>query len=122
MMSPFPEHIILQDFLGNLSAEMHLLAAKAQDLEARVGDVIMDGIPGGDRLLTSLQGLDHLVQTVTELASFISALSLTVDQEITLPLDRHLQSIGLRALAEGLIGQPGGRPDVLVTLGEVDLF
>ena len=122
MKPVFPEHIILQDFLSNLSAEMVLLAVRAQDLEDRVGDVIAEGMPGGDRLLVSLQGLDHLVQTVNELANFISALSLTVDQNITLPLDRHLQSIGLRALAEGLIGQPANRAKSPVDMGEVDLF
>jgi hypothetical protein len=122
MENPFPDHIVLQDFLGNLSAELLLLAAAALEIEEKVGDVIADGMSGGERLLVSLQGLDHLVQTANELAAFIAALSQSADGEITIPVTGHIQSIGLRSLAESLVGQAGSQRNRLSSRGEVDLF
>ena len=119
MENRFPDHIDLQSFLGNLSAELVRLAAAALEIEEKVGDVIADGKAGGERLLVSLQGLDHLVQTANELAAFIAALSQSADGEITIPVSGHIQSIGLRALAESLVGRAGSRSS---SLGDVDIF
>jgi hypothetical protein len=122
MENRFPDQIILQDFLGNLSAELLRLAAAALEIEEKVGDVIADGMAGGERLLVSLQGLDHLVQTANELAAFIAALSRSADGEITIPVTGHIQSIGLRSLAESLVGRAGSNGVRRSNLGEVDLF
>lgn len=121
-MHHFPEQVALRSFLANLSEELRNLAGAALEIEDRVGDVIADGLAGGERLSSSLQGLDHLVQTANELSAFIGALSQSTDETTTIPLNGHLKSIGLRSLAEALVGRSVPRPDRSTGGGEVDLF
>jgi hypothetical protein len=118
----FPEHVVLRNLLANLSAELGHLAVAALEIEDRVGDVIAEGLPGGDRLSLSLQGLDHLVQTVNELSTFIAALSQTTDESIVVPVSGHIRAIGLRSLAEALVGKAVPRVGRGDDRGEVDLF
>jgi hypothetical protein len=118
----FPEHVILRSFLANLSEELRHLAASALEIEDRVGDVIAEGLAGGEKLSLSLQGLDHLVQTANELSVFIAALSNSADDNIAIPVSGHIRAIGLRSLAEALVGQAGPRSERLNGRGEVDLF
>lgn len=118
----FPEHVVLSDLLANLSEELRHLASAALEIEDRVGDVIAEGLAGGDRLSSSLQGLDHLVQTANELSVFIGALSRSADQEIAIPVSAHIRAIGLRSLAEALVGKASPRSERFKDGGEVDLF
>jgi hypothetical protein len=118
----FPEHVVLRNLLANLSEELRHLAAAALEIEDRVGDVIADGLAGGERLSLSLQGLDHLVQTVNELSTFIGALSSSTDEKITIPVSGHIRAIGLRSLAEALVGHAVPRAERHDGRGEVDLF
>lgn len=118
----FPEHVVLCDLLANLSEELRHLAAAALEIEDRVGDVIAEGLAGGERLSSSLQGLDHLVQTASELSVFIAALSRSADQEIAIPVSAHIKAIGLRALAEALVGKAAPRAERFRGGGDVDLF
>jgi hypothetical protein len=118
----FPEHVVLRNLLANLSDELRHLAAAALEIEDRVDDVIAEGLAGGERLSLSLQGLDHLVQTVNELSTFIGALSQSADEAITVPVNGHIRAIGLRSLAEALVGHAVPRAERLDAGGEVDLF
>ena len=113
---------MLRNLLANLSAELRHLAADALEIEDRVGEVIAEGLAGGDRLSLSLQGLDHLVQTANELSTFIGALSQSTDEGITVPVSGHIRAIGLRSLAEALVGQAVPRIEKADGRGEVDLF
>lgn len=121
-MHHFPEQVVLRNFLANLSEELRHLAAAALEIEDRVGDVIAEGLAGGDRLSSSLQGLDHLVQTANELSVFIAALSQSADESTTIPVSGHLRAIGLRSLAEALVGKAVPRSERSSGRGEVDLF
>ncbi|HLQ17791.1 MAG TPA: hypothetical protein VK146_02335 [Tabrizicola sp.] len=120
--TPYPERMALQDLMRNLSAELFQLGTTALEIEDKVGDVIADGLPGGERLLVSLQGLDHLAQTANELAAFVGSVAGAVDPAVSVPVSGHIQAIGLRSLAEALAGQFGGRPQGGNSMGEVDLF
>jgi hypothetical protein len=119
---PLPDQISLHDLLGNLSAELRGLASTALDIEDKVGDVIADGMRGGDRLVVSLQGLDHLAQTANELAAFVGSIAGSVDRSIAIPVAEHVQSIGLRSLAEALVGHGASKSALLTSRGDVDLF
>jgi hypothetical protein len=118
----FPEHVVLRSLLANLSAELRHLGAAALEIEDRVGDVIAEGLAGGEKLSLSLQGLDHLVQTVNELSTFVGALSQSTDEAITVPVSGHIRAIGLRSLAQALVGQAVPRAGTVDGRGEVDLF
>jgi hypothetical protein len=117
-----PDEVALQGLLENLSTEMLVLASAAIAIEDRVGDVISEGVPGAERLLVPLQGLDHLAQTANGLANFIAAVSQSIDPRTIISVSNHIHSIRLRSLAESLVGQSSGKSAPAEGSGEVDLF
>jgi hypothetical protein len=117
-----PNEMALRRLLGNLSSEMLVLASTANAIEDDVGDLISKGVPGAERLLVPLQGLDHLAQTANDLAGFIAAISQSVDPRTVISISDHIHSIGLRALAESLAGHSSETSRRTDGVGEVDLF
>jgi hypothetical protein len=118
----FPDELALQGLLKKLSAEMLVLASAAIAIEDKVGDVIAQGIPGAERLLVPLQGLDHLAQTANDLASFIADVSNSVDPHTSISVSEHIHSVRLRSLAEALVGHSSGTSGPAAGMGDVDLF
>jgi hypothetical protein len=117
-----PDEVALQGLLVNLSKELLVLASVAITIEDKVGMAISEGLPGGERLLIPLQGLDHLAQIANELAMFIDALSKSVDPGTFVSISECIQSIGLRSVADSLSGQSCKGSTTMREGGEVDFF
>lgn len=117
-----PERVVLQDFFENLAEQLQQFSSAAYGIEGRVGEVISDGIHGGDRLRTTLQGLDHLAQTANYLAIFIESLSRSADANQTIGIAGHIELVGLRSLAESLVGHGPSGHVPHESIGDVDLF
>lgn len=111
-----------------------LLAVLAQELAgiAQAGRLIEDRVsfdPGptamrGDGALAALQGLDHLVQTASELARFLQAVAAQSDRRVHVHVAGPAAEVRLRVLALALAGRTG--PDDTAppgpAAGEVELF
>jgi hypothetical protein len=117
-----PEHIDLRDFFKHLAEELQHFSSTAYGIESKVGELISDGIRGGDTLRTTLQGLDHLAQTANYLAVFIDSLSRSTDEGATIHVGRHIELVGLRSLAESLVGHAPRQSSPQQGTGDVDLF
>lgn len=117
-----PDHIDLRDFLHHLSEELQHFSTTAYGIESKVGDLLSDGIRGGERLRTTLQGLDHLAQTANYLAVFIESLSRATDEGTTIHVGSHIELVGLRSLAESLVGHAPRPSFPQDSTGDVDLF
>jgi hypothetical protein len=119
-----PDSILLRELLAILANELRLLALAGKSIEDRVGDEITDGAAGADRLRVSLQGLDHVVQTVSELSHFLDDIALETDGHLRVSVAGPARRVRLRALAEALGGRLRDASSVshLQGGGEVDLF
>ena len=119
-----PEVIPLRDFFAILAEQLRLQALAGRGLEDRVGDVILDGAGGAERLRVSLQGLDHLVQVLSELAHFLDDLALETDGHQRLAVVGPARRLRLRKLAEALgarLSDPT-QPVQRQEAGDVDFF
>lgn len=124
MASQSPETIPLRDLFAILSEQLRLQALAGRGLEDRVGDVILDGAGGAERLRVSLQGLDHLVQVLNELAHFLDDLALETDGHLRLAVVGPARRLRLRKLADALgarLSDPTAPPH-RHEAGDVDLF
>lgn len=117
-----PDHIDLRDFFKHLAMELQHFSSTAYGIESKVGELISDGIRGGEKLRTTLQGLDHLAQTANYLAIFIDSLSKSADQGSTIHVGNHIDQVGLRSLAEALVGHAPRQTIPTESTGDVDLF
>jgi hypothetical protein len=119
-----PDSILLRELLAILANELRLLALAGKSIEDRVGDEITEGATGADRLRVSLQGLDHVVQTVSELSHFLDDIALETDGHLRISVAGPARRVRLRALAEALGGRLRDASSVshLQGGGEVDLF
>lgn len=117
-----PDHIDLRDFFHHLAEELQHFSTTAYSIESKVGELISDGIRSGETLRTTLQGLDHLAQTANYLAVFIEALSRSADEGTTIHVGSHIKLVGLRSLAESLVGHAPRRSAPQESTGDVDLF
>lgn len=116
------DQIPLPVLLKNVSAEMLLLASAAVEVEKQVGVILSEGVGGLERLSAPIQRLDHLAQLAIELATFMGEVAQSVDSDISVDISHSIHAMGLRALADALIGLPRGAADKRETLGDVDLF
>jgi hypothetical protein len=117
-----PDEVALQGLLVNLSKELLVLASAAIAIEDKVGVAISEGLPGGERLLIPLQGLDHVAQMANELAVFLDVVSKSVDPGTFIYISGCIQSIGLRSVADSLSGQSFKGSTTPGDGGEVDFF
>ena len=116
------DQIPLPVLLKNVSSEMLLLASAAVEVEKQVGVILSEGAGGLERLSAPIQRLDHLAQLSIELANFMAEVAQSVDHDISVDISHSIHAMGLRALADALIGRPRGGPGNEESLGEVDLF
>lgn len=120
---PHAETMPLRDLFAVLAEQLRQQALTGRGIEDRVGDVILDGSGGADRLRVSLQGLDHLVQVLNELAHFLDDLALETDGHLRLAVLGPARRLRLRRLAEALgAGSPDPTTSLLHEAGDVDLF
>lgn len=118
------ETVPLRDLFATLAEQLRQLALAGRGIEDRVGDVIRDGTGGADRLGVSLQGLDHMVQTLNELSHFLDDVALETEGHQRLAVVGPARRLRLRQLADAL----GARlPDPMAPsprheAGDVDLF
>lgn len=120
---PHSETMPLRDLFAVLAEQLRQQALTGRGIEDRVGDVILDGSGGADRLRVSLQGLDHLVQVLNELAHFLDDLALETDGHLRLAVLGPARRLRLRRLAETLgAGSPDPTTPLLHEAGDVDLF
>lgn len=117
-----PDRIVLQDFFGHLAGQLQQFSSAALRIEDSVGDILSNGSQGTEQLRTTLQGLDHLAQTANYLAIFVGSLSKSVDARATIDVAGHIELVGLRSLAESLVGRPPDETRTLESTGDVDLF
>lgn len=117
-----PDHIDLRDFFKHLAEELQHFSSTAYGIESKVGELISDGIRGGENLRTTLQGLDHLAQTANYLAVFIDSLSRSANPGSSIHVGSHIELVGLRSLAESLVGHAPRQTLPQETHGDVDLF
>lgn len=118
-----PETIPLRDLFATLAEQLRQQALQGRGIEDRVGDVILDGAGGAERLRISLQGLDHIVQTLNDLSHFLEDVALETDGHLRLAVAGPARRLRLRKLAEalGARAEPTA-PVPLHEAGEVDLF
>lgn len=123
-MPQSPETIPLRALFAVLAEQLRQQALTGRGLEDRVGDVILDGAGGAERLRVSLQGLDHLVQVLSELAHFLDDLALETDGHQRLAVVGPARRLRLRTLAEALGARLADplRSAERNEAGEVDLF
>ena len=119
-----PEAVPLRDLFASLAEQLRQMALAGRGIEDRVSDVILDGTGGMESLRVSLQGLDHLVQTLNELSHFLDDVALETDGHQRLAVVGPARRLRLRKLADAL----GARlPDPMApasqhAAGDVDLF
>lgn len=118
-----PGTIPLRDLFATLAEQLRQQALQGRGIEDRVGDVILDGASGAERLRNSLQGLDHIVQTLNELSHFLDDVALETDGHLRLAVAGPARRLRLRQLAEALGArrEPIGQTPPHAA-GEVDLF
>jgi hypothetical protein len=118
-----PDHVRLPDLIAVVADQLHALAAAGKGIEDAVGDEIALGGARARRLLVSLQGLDHIVQTLSELSLFMDSVRHMARDDVLVPVSGSLRGVRLRELANALCGKLQEQESKgLHDAGEVDLF
>lgn len=114
----------LKKIMLALSVQLEELERKGRDIEDAVGDAVLNGSMEGIHFCASLQGLDHLVQVLGELSSFLRSISTEIDARQEVSVSVAARRIRLRELsyALGLIANRFERPPESFGAGDVDIF
>lgn len=114
----------LRLLLQNIAAELHALQRDGRNLENAIGHSILGGSPSAGETLTSLQGIDLIVQTLGELGGYIDQLAMMTNDGDAIDVRAPLAKLSLRGLAENLSRVRRDDPLKIVrdAGGDVDLF
>lgn len=114
----------LQLLLRNFAAELHALQRDGRDLENAIGQSILSGSASAGQTLSSLQGIDLIVQTLGELGDCMGQVAQMMQTEERLDMRVPLSGLSLRGLAENLSRKQIDDPMAPLRApgGDVDLF
>ncbi|SDX32453.1 hypothetical protein [Roseicitreum antarcticum] len=114
----------LRDVVESVAFQMRKLSASGRRIEDAAGDHIRSD--GFDRksIRLSLQGIDHLVQTLDELSIFLEDIVPEIERTARVDISGPVRRMKLRELSLEILGQIGKEPapGAARTAGDLDLF
>lgn len=96
------QHASVRETLKRVSSELTSLSLSADRLQHIIGDVLSETASAKDDALFSLQDLDRMKQTLSELAHFVTALSQATPAESCVDIRQAEKRLALRDLAARL--------------------
>lgn len=110
--------------LAQLASQLHQLEISSQQVEDAIAHTL-ESLPGGVGAgRPSLQQIDHIVQALHDLQTFLAAVANVVPAQITVEISEFLKKIRLRDIATvlGQISNDVKSATPTVDSGEVHLF
>jgi hypothetical protein len=116
--------LALRKIVSVVAEQLEAMGREGKAIEDVVGDIIRNGQVSGNGLKETLQGLDHMVQIIDELAIFLNNIKLQVDPDIDLDIEDAAKRLKLRELCIALGCQPpqSDGPGSMHRAGDVDFF
>ena len=120
------QHASVRETLKRVSIELTSLSLSADRLQHIVGDILTETAAAKDDGVFSLQDLDRMKQTLSELANFVTALSHATPAEACVDIRQAEKRLALRDLAARLTDKypkdNRRKTDAITHLDDCELF